>query len=669
MTYTSQDIHGNMLTLILICRGRREGNPVILGLSGNIAASNDAGDCGAVITWTEPSAIDNCDVQSLTSSHNSGDFFEVGTTTVTYTSMDIHGNMISGSFDVSISDDEAPVLANVPMDMVLTNDPGDCGAIATWANPSSSDNCGVSLSQQSHDSGDFFPVGTTIVSFDIEDEAGNSASASFQITVLDEENPSISGLSGDLTVNNTPGECSAVVTWSMPSASDNCGIASFELSHDSGSTFPVGTTLVTATATDDAGNETEESFEITVLDNENPAIINLSGDINLSNEIRECGATATWADHIAVDNCGFVAVTTSHDSGDFFPVGSTVVTVTATDDSGNETTGTFTVTVIDDEDPRILGTPTDISLENDPGECGAVATWSAFGVVDNCPGASLEISHDSGSQFPVGQTEVVLTLTDTAGNQVLLSFFVTVADTEAPTIEAPASIAVDATPESCDATIVVAGPQVADNCDVATVTNSYTGASDANGTYPLGDTVITWTVTDIHGNESSADQLITVNVDQTDCNANGTPDVCEIASGAASDCNSNGIPDECEADCNGNGTPDDCDIASGTSLDTNGNGTPDECETQFQRGDANASGNVNVTDPIYILQYVLGTGPTPTCLDSADVNDDEQLDLTDTISLLQYLFMASTPPGAPFGSCGIDPDGESIGCESFSTCP
>ena len=669
VTYTAQDIHGNEISGSFDVTVSDDENPVILGLSGNIAASNDAGDCGAVITWTEPSAIDNCDVQSLTSSHNSGDFFEVGTTTVTYTAMDIHGNMISGSFDVSISDDEAPVLANVPMDMVLTNDPGDCGAIATWANPSSSDNCGVSLSQQSHDSGDFFPVGTTIVSFDIEDEAGNSASASFQITVLDEENPSISGLSGDLTVNNTPGECSAVVTWSMPSASDNCGIASFELSHDSGSTFPVGTTLVTATATDDAGNETEESFEITVLDNENPAIINLSGDINLSNEIRECGATATWADHIAVDNCGFVAVTTSHDSGDFFPVGSTVVTVTATDDSGNETTGTFTVTVIDDEDPRILGTPTDISLENDPGECGAVATWSAFGVVDNCPGASLEISHDSGSQFPVGQTEVVLTLTDTAGNQVLLSFFVTVADTEAPTIEAPASIAVDATPESCDATIVVAGPQVADNCDVATVTNNYTGASDANGTYPLGDTVITWTVTDIHGNESSADQLITVNVDQTDCNANGTPDVCEIASGAASDCNSNGIPDECEADCNGNGTPDDCDIASGTSLDTNGNGTPDECETQFQRGDANASGNVNVTDPIYILQYVLGTGPTPTCLDSADVNDDEQLDLTDTISLLQYLFMASTPPGAPFGSCGIDPDGESIGCESFSTCP
>jgi hypothetical protein len=247
-----------------------------------------------------------------------------------------------------------------------------------------------------------------------------------------------------------------------------------------------------------------------------------------------------------------------------------------------------------------------------------------------------------------------------------------VTDTEAPTIVAPVTIAVDATPDSCDATIEVAGPEVADNCEVASVTNSYTGAADANGTYPLGDTVVTWTVTDIHGNESSADQLITVNVDQTDCNANGTPDVCEIASGTASDCNSNGIPDECEADCNGNGTPDDCDIASGTSLDTNGNGTPDECETQFRRGDANASGNVNVTDPIYILQYVIGTGPVPSCLESANVNNDaqSQVDITDVIYLLNYLFLAQTPPAEPFASCGIDPEGDSVlGCESFSNCP
>jgi len=76
-----------------------------------------------------------------------------------------------------------------------------------------------------------------------------------------------------------------------------------------------------------------------------------------------------------------------------------------------------------------------------------------------------------------------------------------------------------------------------------------------------------------------------------DCNANGTPDTCDIEGGASADCNANGVPDECEADCDGdgvpdaceadcnaNGTPDDCDIAAGTSADCNANGIPDECD-------------------------------------------------------------------------------------------
>jgi hypothetical protein len=66
-----------------------------------------------------------------------------------------------------------------------------------------------------------------------------------------------------------------------------------------------------------------------------------------------------------------------------------------------------------------------------------------------------------------------------------------------------------------------------------------------------------------------------------DCNANGIPDDCDIASGTSLDCNFNGIPDECEVamlDCNTNGIPDDCDIGSGFSQDCNANGIPDECD-------------------------------------------------------------------------------------------
>lgn len=69
-----------------------------------------------------------------------------------------------------------------------------------------------------------------------------------------------------------------------------------------------------------------------------------------------------------------------------------------------------------------------------------------------------------------------------------------------------------------------------------------------------------------------------------DCNQNGVPDLCDLASGTSSDCDSNGVPDECDIaagvlpDCNGNGIADACDIASGTSTDCDGDGRPDECD-------------------------------------------------------------------------------------------
>lgn len=67
-----------------------------------------------------------------------------------------------------------------------------------------------------------------------------------------------------------------------------------------------------------------------------------------------------------------------------------------------------------------------------------------------------------------------------------------------------------------------------------------------------------------------------------DCNGNGVPDGCDIASGTSRDCDFSGVPDECEADCNANGQHDLCDIATGQSSDCNGNGVPDDCEPDCQ---------------------------------------------------------------------------------------
>ncbi len=76
-----------------------------------------------------------------------------------------------------------------------------------------------------------------------------------------------------------------------------------------------------------------------------------------------------------------------------------------------------------------------------------------------------------------------------------------------------------------------------------------------------------------------------------DCNANGTPDGCDVAAGTSRDCDSNGIPDECGVDCNLNGTPDGCELASGSSADCNADGIPDDCDIAAGSSpDANGDG-------------------------------------------------------------------------------
>ena len=122
----------------------------------DITVSNDAGSCNAVVTWTVPTDADNCAVTSFTSTHNSGDTFEVGTTTVTYTAEDEAGNETTMSFTVTVNDDEDPSISGMPADITQANDEGDCGAMVTWAVPTADDNCDVQSLASDHDPMDDF---------------------------------------------------------------------------------------------------------------------------------------------------------------------------------------------------------------------------------------------------------------------------------------------------------------------------------------------------------------------------------------------------------------------------------------------------------------------------------------------------------------------------------
>lgn len=83
----------------------------------------------------------------------------------------------------------------------------------------------------------------------------------------------------------------------------------------------------------------------------------------------------------------------------------------------------------------------------------------------------------------------------------------------------------------------------------------------------------------------------------------------------------------------------------------------------FLRGDANADGMVDLSDPVTILgSLFLGDGPL-SCAAAADVNDSGAVDISDAVFALGFLFQGGQPVPAPYPRCGPDPSPPSVGCE------
>src|SRR5690606_22921741 len=96
-------------------------------------------------------------------------------------------------------------------------------AVVTYATPGGTDNCTGQTTTQTAGlpSGSVFPLGTTTNTFEVTDAAGNTATCSFTITVIDDENPTITCLTDITNVSVDTGLCSAVVTYTTPVGTDN----------------------------------------------------------------------------------------------------------------------------------------------------------------------------------------------------------------------------------------------------------------------------------------------------------------------------------------------------------------------------------------------------------------------------------------------------------------
>jgi hypothetical protein len=90
---------------------------------------------------------------------------------------------------------------------------------------------------------------------------------------------------------------------------------------------------------------------------------------------------------------------------------------------------------------------------------------------------------------------------------------------------------------------------------------------------------------------------------------------------------------------------------------------------RFIRGDVDADGHIDITDPILLLGHLFTGRPAPRCQAGADIDDSDALDLADGIYSLEYQFLSGPPPAGPFPGCGEDPSPGSLDCTGGSGCP
>ena len=304
----------------------------------NQVAGTAPDSCAATVNYPAPTAVGNCG--TVTCTPPSGGTFGLGTTPVSCTSA-LNGGACG--FDVTVNDTQPPAVTTQDV-AGYPADAGFCGATVAYG-AIVSDNCpGVAVATCAPPSGSFFAVGTTPTSCSTVDAAGNPASDAGSVQVVDTQPPTV--VTPDVNVGTDPGVCSAVVSFGA-TVSDNCpGVAPASCTPASGGTFALGTTPVTCSTTDAAGNPGSDAGSVTVADDEAPVIATCPDDLFVAVPPGAQSTTLDFEEPTATDNCSPPGAATCVPApGDPVGLGTTAVSCTATDDSGNDATCAFDVVV------------------------------------------------------------------------------------------------------------------------------------------------------------------------------------------------------------------------------------------------------------------------------------------------------------------------------------
>ena len=505
VTCNASDSHGNDSSASFTVSVVDTIGPVISGVPGNVTTEATSGS-GAVVTFTNPTASDAVSGPAgVTCSPPSGSTFGITTTTVSCSATDTHGNTSSASFNVKVQDTTDPVISNVPSD-ISQEATSSSGRTVTFSTPTATD-LGASVPVNCvPGSGSTFAVGETTVVCTATDGAGNSASKSFKVTVQDSL-PPVFGPAPDVNANAAPG--GTVVTYTNPTATDAvAGVVAVNCTPASGSTFPIGSTLVSCSASDPSGHSASTTFHVIVADH-TPPVITVPADIT-AEATGLSGAAVTYAfsatdpdDAVSTSSC-------SPASGTTFAIGQTTVTCNATDSHTNSASKTFKVTVADTTPPVLSNVPADKTVEAN-GFAGSIVDFVPPTAVDLGEPRLVTCAPARNSTFALGTTTVTCSASDGRGNTGTATFKIHVVDTTPPTLNPPGDFSAYAVensgtfPSDDSVQKFVFGAHVSDIADPHP-----TLATDTPSFFPVGTTTVHFTATDASGNKTKAQAKLTI---------------------------------------------------------------------------------------------------------------------------------------------------------------
>lgn len=391
-----------------------------------------------------------------------------------------------------------------------------------------------------------YPVGVTGILWTVTDADGRKATCAQTIKVnavcgTDTEAPTIVA-PPDVTVGTGPDNLGCVVALDdelgQAAAQDNCTASITVSGIPANNEFVPGVYTITYTATDGVGLTATDTQIVTVVDDTPPhiaapvdATYTCLGDVPAASPSQATRGVVLDANGNPLppgpplDNCGVPTVTVTETvTGAGSAASPKIISrvFTATDSAGNSSSSTQTITVIDSTPPNITA-PANVTAYTGPGAttCDTVVSNATLGTAsasDNCAGVTVTRS-PAGNTFAEGPTTITWTATDAAGNTTTANQTVTVIDNTVPTVTAPAAVTlytgVGAT--LCGVNVAnlnatLGTGSASDNCPgVGAVTRS---GVPAGNTFPLGNTTVTYSATDAHGNSSSATQVVTV-IDNT----------------------------------------------------------------------------------------------------------------------------------------------------------